>query len=148
MIKLCYELKNFLLSLFSRKTMGVRALVIQQGKVLLVRHTYTPGWYHPGGGIEAGETGFQAVIRELKEEVGITFLETPSIFGFYHNIFKKRNDYIIVYVCTKFKKEDVKSREILEAKWFPLEELPQDITIGTKNRIAEYLGKRPISDKW
>ncbi|MBY0501104.1 MAG: NUDIX domain-containing protein [Alphaproteobacteria bacterium] len=148
MIKLCYELKNFILSLFSRKTIGVRALVVQEGQILLVKHTYTPGWHHPGGGIEGGETGLQAVKRELKEEVGINLLENPQILGFYYNILNRRDDYIIVYVCTSFKRKNVKSREILEAKWFPLESLPPDITLGTKNRIAEYLGESSLSDKW
>jgi mutator protein MutT len=148
MIKLCYELKNFILSLFSRKTIGVRALVIQEGQILLIKHTYTSGWHHPGGGIEAGETGLQAIKRELQEEVGVTLLKNHTILGFYYNILNKRDDYVVVYVCTNFKRVDVKSREISEAKWFPLESLPPDITLGTKNRIAEYLGQRPLSDKW
>ena len=54
------------------KTLGVRAVATDAGgRVLLVRHTYTPGWHFPGGGVEKGETAVLSMQRELKEEAGI-----------------------------------------------------------------------------
>ncbi len=148
MIKILWKINNIFLSLFSKRTVGARALVIQQDQILLVKHTYTPGWYTIGGGVDAGESGLQALARELKEEVGINLLESPSILGFYYNRNEKRDDYIIVYVCKKFEKEAAVSKEILEARWFPLNSLPHDISPATQRRIDEYLGHRPLSDRW
>ena len=46
--------------------LGVRAIVrSDDGKFLLVRHTYTPGWHFPGGGVEKGQTIEKALSNEL-----------------------------------------------------------------------------------
>jgi 8-oxo-dGTP pyrophosphatase MutT (NUDIX family) len=148
MIKFLWKTRNIVLSLFSLRTVGARALVLQNNQILLVKHTYMPEWYTIGGGVDAGESGLQALRRELLEEVGVILHESPPILGVYHNRHKKRDDYVIVYVCKKFEKTEVTSNEILEARWFPLNALPPDISPSTKKRIEEYLGLRSLSDVW
>src|SRR6185295_15388870 len=60
-------------------TLGVRALVHDRAAdtVLLIRHTYVPGWQLPGGGVEAGEAAAEALARELLEECEVT-LTAPA----------------------------------------------------------------------
>ena len=41
------------------------------GKVVLVRLTYAPGWRVPGGGRKRGEAPEPAMLRELREEIGL-----------------------------------------------------------------------------
>lgn len=46
------------------------ALVIRDGKVLLIFHPYIKRWFQPGGHIDGGEHPIDAAIREVYEETG------------------------------------------------------------------------------
>jgi mutator protein MutT len=53
---------------------GVGAVVIHEGRVLLVRRGKEPlrgRWVVPGGTVELGETLEEAVVREVEEETGL-----------------------------------------------------------------------------
>lgn len=76
------------------KTLGVRALVIKNNRVLLIKHSYINGWYTVGGGVKRGETPLQAIQRELFEEVGIECLDKPQLFNVYYSA--KENEMIIL----------------------------------------------------
>ena len=67
-------------------TMGVRALVLDgEGRIYLIRHSYTAGWHMPGGAIEPGETAAEALARELWEETGLKLQEEGALFALYLN---------------------------------------------------------------
>ncbi|MWC28008.1 NUDIX domain-containing protein [Paenibacillus sp. MMS18-CY102] len=56
-------------------SIGVGALVIRDGKILLVRRAQEPGkgnWTNPGGYIEQLEDIGTTVVREVLEETGVT----------------------------------------------------------------------------
>src|SRR5215210_2741812 len=51
---------------------GVHAVPLTpEGRVVLVRLTYAPGWRLPGGGSKRGEAPVEAMLRELREEIGL-----------------------------------------------------------------------------
>src|SRR5215475_7033205 len=63
--------------------LGACALVEREGKILLVRHSYVPGWLLPGGGVGRGEPPADAVVRELREEIGLVRSSPPAFVGLY-----------------------------------------------------------------
>jgi 8-oxo-dGTP diphosphatase len=57
-----------------RPILGVGAVIIQDGRVLLVQRAHEPlagQWSLPGGAVEVGETLREAVVREVREETGL-----------------------------------------------------------------------------
>ena len=84
-------------------TLGVRAVVLDgEEQVLLVMHTYTPGWHLPGGGVEIGETVHQALAKELLEEAGVTMQAEPVLHGVFFNARISRRDHVAVFVVRDF----------------------------------------------
>jgi len=66
---------------------AIRVLIVQDDKVLLVKEKDDEWWALPGGGVDHGETVESALIRETKEELGVSAKEITSDFQIaYYNI--------------------------------------------------------------
>jgi 8-oxo-dGTP pyrophosphatase MutT (NUDIX family) len=131
-------------------TLGVRVLAIdQEQRVCLVRHTYVAGWHLPGGGVEHGESGLEAAIKEAREEAGLIVdpaqLELRSI---HTNFAYFKGDHILLYRAHAWTSMPTsRAHEIAEHGFFALSDLPPGTTTGTRNRLAEAAGA-PISPIW
>jgi len=65
-----------------RPVVGVGAVIIQDGRVLLVKRRYEPlagRWSLPGGMLELGETLEAGLMREMQEETGLDVAVGPVI---------------------------------------------------------------------
>lgn len=132
-------------------TFGVRAAVLNdRGEVFLVRHGYIPGWYLPGGGVEVGETMWDALERELAEEGNITIKGPPLLQGIFFNGRISRRDHVALFIVRSFTVEGVRKpdREIAEAGFFPLDRLPEGTTPATKRRLQEIAAGTPAPADW
>lgn len=131
-------------------TLGVRAAVFDEaGRILLVRHSYVPGWHFPGGGVDAGETAQDALARELGEETGIAPAGAPTLVGLYLNAHASTRDHVALYRVPDWTRvaEPVLGGEIVEVGFFAPDALPEGTTEGTRRRLAE-MGGAPLSAVW
>ena len=111
------------------KTYGAHAIALTpEGRIILVRLRYAPGWRVPGGGRRADEVPMDAALRELREEIGMTSHgEVKLACDFEESIDFKRDTASLVVV------RDVRyaprwSWEVEQVREFPLDSLPPDIS--------------------
>ncbi len=134
---------------FSPKTCGARALLIHQNNILLVRNLNLPYWTIPGGGIEKGETAEKCLARELFEELNISIGSVEYKLGEYTSELEGKRDEIHIFVINPPSSEFTKQWELAEARWFPLENLPEDISPATLRRINEFKqGSKDLVGVW
>lgn len=101
-------------------------VIVKDNKVLLVqqRKEVAKGlWSYPGGGVENGETLEDAVIREVKEELGVD-LTAPILFKTY-NITTPRGPLEINTFIGSIGNQTIslKEDELIAYGWFTLKEL-------------------------
>jgi 8-oxo-dGTP pyrophosphatase MutT (NUDIX family) len=142
MLRWVYLLRRLYLFFVRPVTLGVRAMLIRDGQVLLVRQTYTDGWFMPGGGVDRGETLDAAARREAREEAGAE-LHNISLLGAYSNFKQWNSDHNIVFLSTDFTLSGKKDYEIAELRFFPLDALPEGLPPGHRMRLEEYRARRP-----
>ena len=90
-----------------RPIVGVGAVIVDEGKVLLVKRKYEPlkgQWSLPGGVVESGETLDSCVAREMREETGLE-VEIGPVIDVFDRITRDgegrvRYHYVLVdYLC-------------------------------------------------
>lgn len=119
------------------------------GALLLVRHSYRERWGVPGGLLQKGEDVAAGARREVREEVGldVDLLGEPAVVV---DAVPQRVDVIYRAAVAKGADPDaltLGSAEIVEARWFPPDALPelQFETAGALVALARVAtGPRPL----
>jgi 8-oxo-dGTP diphosphatase len=116
----------------ARPWVGVGAIVIRDGAVLLVKRGKPPEagrWSLPGGSLDLGETCFEAATREVLEETGIV-TEPLTVLTAVDRIDRDdegrvRYHYLLVDVIARHVSgEPVAADDAEAAAWVPLANLP------------------------
>ena len=127
--------------------LGVAGAVFDDdGRVLLVRQSYMPGWRLPGGGVGRGEAPETALLRELKEEVGLAG-GTPVLKGIYSRRAGWVTNVILLFAVTGGHVDFRPNWEVREICFADPVAPPQGVSDATRRRLAELVGA-PLSPDW
>ncbi len=118
------------------------------GRVLLVRHFYRPGWHFPGGGVDRRELPAAAILRELREEIGLTSSSPPEFLGLHSGRYGAVRNLVALYRVRGAEFAFKPGLEIREAKFFAPDALPPDTSPGVRRRLAEFTSGSPPSESW
>ena len=134
---------------------GVGAVIIEDGRVLLVKRGHPPlagEWSIPGGVLEIGETLREAALREAREETCLT-VEPSELLGVYDRVLRDDAGRVIYhYVLIDFLCRVVDGRakaagDADEVRWFTPAEaeklgLPEDTAEVVSLGFCEILGSK------
>lgn len=110
---------------------GVGAVILDQGHVVLVKRKFPPlagEWSIPGGRLEIGETQREAVVRETREETGLT-VEPGELLGVYDRLLRDDGGrilyhYVLIdFLCWRVAGELQPGGDAEDARWFSKQEM-------------------------
>ena len=130
---------------------GVGAIVLREGRVLLVRRVAAPAvglWAIPGGGLRIGETLQEGAEREILEETGIVIRAGAPVFTC--DSFERdgegrfRFHYVIVDMAADYVSGEVKAADdALEARWISPAEIRNLPATKTTLKLLRQIGFMP-----
>ncbi|MBS1817256.1 MAG: NUDIX hydrolase [Acidobacteria bacterium] len=133
----------------SRPIVAVGAIVVDEGRALLVRRGQPPlagEWSLPGGAVETGETLVAAIQREVYEETGLIVAVGPivEVLDRIHTDADGRVEFhyvLIDYVCTVVDGEVHAASDAVDARWAAPDELPlynlQPLTLAVVHKALD-----------
>lgn len=133
----------------SAPLVGVGAVAIKNGKVLLVKRAFEPGagkWSIPGGLVEVGEKLSEACARETKEETGVEveILELINVFDMIDRDEEGKTKYhyvLVDFLAKPVGGEERRSEEVTEIAWVDYQEAKRmDLTRTARKALEELFG--------
>jgi 8-oxo-dGTP diphosphatase len=123
-------------------------------KILLIKRATVPFkgyWALPGGRVDPGETVEHTIVREVKEETGLT-VEITCKLGDYHEQGVQDGveyDYHPACFAVKTVGGEIKKQkgEVEEIKLFSLNEIPEALAFEHAQMVKDYVAMREASAK-
>jgi len=128
---------------------GVGALIVHEGKLLIVKRGVDPAkdkWSIPGGAVELGERIRDAVIREVKEECGLNVeIALNKPLDAIDNITMSKDGrfkyhYVLLQFLVRLKGGTLRpASDVLDAKWVPFDKVKTyDLTKSFRSFFEEH----------
>lgn len=125
---------------YATPKVDVRAAVIREGKILLVKESADGCWAMPGGWGDIGDTPAEMVAREAWEESGYT-VRVDKLIGVYDanrvDPLEFYHAYKLVFLCSITAGEATTSIETLAVDFFAPDNLPPLSEVRTNQKILD-----------
>jgi 8-oxo-dGTP pyrophosphatase MutT (NUDIX family) len=124
-----YRILQVVWFVFRPSKVGVKCLLTDGERILLVRHTYgRRSWDLPGGAVKRGEPPVDAARREMTEELGIEAADWTGL-GELRGRVDRRRDTIHCFKAELHSPALVIDRgELAAVEWFAPDALPDDLS--------------------
>jgi 8-oxo-dGTP pyrophosphatase MutT (NUDIX family) len=124
------------------RTLGAHAFALTpEGRLILVKLRYAPGWRLPGGGRRKSEAPVDAALRELSEEIGMVSHGDVAPVGDISEIVHSKRDTASLVIVRDVRFRPRWSWEIEAVREFDPGHLPADTSPSSRNWIEEH---RPL----
>lgn len=136
LLPLAHRLRHSWRKLSGAPIAGVSILITNSaGDVLLLKHSYGPKvWALPGGGMKRGEDPQECARREVQEELGLALDELHSLGTLEEQLSgSPHTAHLFGAICDAPPRPD--RREVIEARFFALDALPQPLGHTTERRL-------------
>ena len=104
----------------------------EKNEVMLCLRQDKPLWNLPGGRVEAGESPWDAAVREVKEEIGVE-CAIDSLQGVYHK--PAQDEVVFMFLVNIERGTPQHSDEVADIRYFPLDSLPENTAPMQKQRL-------------
>lgn len=149
-MQLVYRAQKRMWNLVRPRTRGVKIMLFNDaGEILLIRNSY--GASHlfllPGGGVRPWEEPAVAAEREIREELGCRLEDMRPVSTHVTSAEGKR-DTVYVFEAKLAGKPRPDGIEVVEASFFQIDALPENVSPATARRIAEWTGRAEPDGRW
>jgi 8-oxo-dGTP diphosphatase len=126
----------------------VAALIEHEGKILACQRArggrFELMWEFPGGKVEPGEAPEHALVRELREELGVNATIGREVFQSKYSYAEMREPIELIFFAATAAPDEIENKEFEQIAWRTPESLPELNFLAADRELIQKLASGAI----